>query len=345
MKRTLFCILTITCFLLSACADNTNTASNTSSSAAPVLHKTKSGITYQVFDKPISDKVSLDYTVLAKDQDPLIITVTMIDESDESKGIEYHGYTLRENGWEDTALPWGSAFNKQFPQGPSFISGDSNGLIYISVVDPQKGIRLFQMGNSEDYKEIDLSEINKAYKDYDLVDIQFVTDEEIQKQQEKLNQVYDTYTAKYGVIGSNANKRAFSDDSSYCLLCSLEDLNEDGTLKRKADMFTKRTIKKAVAVTSVETATEALALSLNERAKVDLPYMAKLTGKTEEKITEELVGVIFKNPLTDQWESGDEYLSGNVRDKLNTARTFAENHPEFTPNVRALVQGQCGRTD
>ena len=165
---------------------------------------------------------------------------------------------------------------------------------------------------------------------------EFVTDEEIQKQQKKLNQVYDTYTAKYGVIGSNANKRAFSDDSSYCLLCSLEDLNEDGTLKRKADMFTKRTIKKAVAVTSVETATEALALSLNEKAKVDLPYMAQLTGKTEEKITEELVGVIFKNPLTDQWESGDEYLSGNVRDKLNTARTFAENHPEFTPNVRAL---------
>ena len=163
-----------------------------------------------------------------------------------------------------------------------------------------------------------------------------VTDEEIQKQQEKLNQVYDTYTVKYGVIGSNANKRAFSDDSSYCLLCSLEDLNEDGTLKRKADMFTKRTIKKAVAVTSVETATEALALSLNERAKVDLPYMAQLTGKTEEKITEELVGVIFKNPLTDQWESGDEYLSGNVRDKLNIARTFAESHPEFTPNVRAL---------
>ena len=165
---------------------------------------------------------------------------------------------------------------------------------------------------------------------------EFVTDEEIQKQQKKLNQVYDTYTAKYGVIGSNANKRAFSDDSSYCLLCSLEDLNEDGTLKRKADMFTKRTIKKAVAVTSVETATEALALSLNEKAQVDLPYMAQLTGKTEEKITEELVGVIFKNPLTDQWESGDEYLSGNVRDKLNTARTFAENHPEFTPNVRAL---------
>jgi adenine-specific DNA methylase len=139
---------------------------------------------------------------------------------------------------------------------------------------------------------------------------EFVTDEEIQKQQKKLNQVYDTYTAKYGVIGSNANKRAFSDDSSYCLLCSLEDLNEDGTLKRKADMFTKRTIKKAVAVTSVETATEALALSLNEKAQVDLPYMAQLTGKTEEKITEELVGVIFKNPLTDQWESGVSQTKG-----------------------------------
>ena len=165
---------------------------------------------------------------------------------------------------------------------------------------------------------------------------EYVTDAEIRTQQEKLNQVYDVYTAKYGVIGNNANKRAFSDDSSYCLLCSLEDLNEDGTLKRKADMFTKRTIKKAVAVRSVETASEALALSLNEKAKVDLPYMAQLTGKTEEKIKEELRGVIFQNPLTDQWENGDEYLSGNVREKLNTARTFAEKHPEFTANVRAL---------
>ena len=165
---------------------------------------------------------------------------------------------------------------------------------------------------------------------------EYVTDEEIRTQQEKLNQVYDAYTTKYGVIGNNANKRAFSDDSSYCLLCSLEDLNDDGTLKRKADMFTKRTIKKAVAVRSVETASEALALSLNEKAKVDLPYMAQLTGETEEKIKEELRGVIFQNPLTDQWENGDEYLSGNVREKLNTARTFAENHPEFTVNVRAL---------
>lgn len=166
------------------------------------------------------------------------------------------------------------------------------------------------------------------------------TDEAIQELQVKLNQVYDAYTEKYGVIGSNANKRAFSDDSSYCLLCSLEDLNEDGTLKRKADMFTKRTIKKAVAVTSVETAAEALTISLNEKARVDLPYMAGLTGKPEEKVAEELTGVIFRDPVNGQWETADEYLSGNVREKLKTARIFAKNHPEFTSNVHALEQVQ-----
>ena len=166
------------------------------------------------------------------------------------------------------------------------------------------------------------------------------TDEAIQDLQVRLNQVYDAYTEKYGVIGSNANKRAFSDDSSYCLLCSLEELNEDGTLKRKADMFTKRTIKKAVAVTSVETAAEALTISLNEKARVDLPYMAGLTGKPEEKVAEELTGVIFRDPVNGQWETADEYLSGNVREKLKTARIFAENHPEFTSNVHALKQVQ-----
>lgn len=169
---------------------------------------------------------------------------------------------------------------------------------------------------------------------------EYASDEDITALQQRLNEVYDAYTKKYGVIGSNANKRAFSDDSSYCLLCSLEDLNEDGTLKRKADMFYKRTIKRAVAVTSVETVSEALTVSMNEKARVDLPYMAQLTGKTEEKIAEELTGVIFKNPLTDQWENGDEYLSGNVREKLRLARSFAENHPEYTSNVRALEQVQ-----
>ena len=169
---------------------------------------------------------------------------------------------------------------------------------------------------------------------------EYSSDEDIAALQKRLNKVYDAYTEKYGVIGSNANKRAFSDDSSYCLLCSLEDLNEDGTLKRKADMFYKRTIKRAVAVTSVETSSEALAVSMNEKARVDLPYMAQITGKTEEKIEEELTGVIFKNPLTDQWENGDEYLSGNVREKLRIAKTFAESHPEYESNVRALEQVQ-----
>ena len=176
-----------------------------------------------------------------------------------------------------------------------------------------------------------------------LIDMQMnegTTDEEIAAQQKLLNEVYDSYTKKYGVIGSNANKRAFSDDSSYCLLCSLEDLNEDGTLKRKADMFTKRTIKRAVPVTSVETSSEALAISLNEKARVDLSYMASLTDKSEEEIQEELRGVIFKNPLTEQWENGDEYLSGNVREKLKTAKTFAENNQEYKINVQALEQIQ-----
>ncbi len=167
-----------------------------------------------------------------------------------------------------------------------------------------------------------------------------VTDEKLEPVQKKLNTLYDTYTQKYGVIGSNANKRAFSDDSSYCLLCSLEVLNEDGTLKRKADMFTKRTIKKAVPVTSVESSTEALALSLNERGRVDLSYMAELTGKTEEKTAEELRGVIFKNPVTEKWENGDEYLSGNVREKLAVAKTFTESHSEYQANVMALEQVQ-----
>lgn len=177
----------------------------------------------------------------------------------------------------------------------------------------------------------------------DLIALQMeenAMDEAIQELQVKLNQVYDAYTEKYGVIGSNANKRAFSDDSSYCLLCSLEDLNEDSTLKRKADMFTKRTVKKAVAVTSVETAAEALTISLNEKARVDLPYMAGLTGKPEEKVAEELTGVIFRDPVNGQWETADEYLSGNVREKLKTARIFAENHPEFTSNAQALEQVQ-----
>ena len=166
------------------------------------------------------------------------------------------------------------------------------------------------------------------------------SDEEVVSLQTELNQAYDSFTKKYGLLSSNANKRAFSMDSSYCLLTSLEFLDEKGELKRKADIFTKRTIRRAEPVTSVDTASEALAVSIGEKAKVDIPYMMQLTGKTEEEVTEELTGVIFKNPLTDKWEPSDEYLSGNVREKLNIARQFAENHSEYMVNVQALERVQ-----
>ena len=166
------------------------------------------------------------------------------------------------------------------------------------------------------------------------------SDEQITKLQEKLNEEYDTFTAKYGLISSNANKRAFSKDSSYCLLTSLEFLDDKGELKRKADIFTKRTIRRAETVTSVDTASEALAVSIGERAGVDLSYMAQLSGKTEEELTEELAGVIFKNPIGEKWEPSDEYLSGNVREKLQIAKQFAEDHPEYQVNVQYLEQVQ-----
>ena len=166
------------------------------------------------------------------------------------------------------------------------------------------------------------------------------SNEQITKLQGKLNEEYDTFTAKYGLLSSNANKRAFSQDSSYCLLTSLEFLDDKGELKRKADIFTKRTIRRAETVTSVDTASEALAVSIGERAGVDLSYMVQLSGKTEAELTEELAGVIFKNPISEKWEPSDEYLSGNVREKLQIAKQFAEDHPEYQVNVQYLEQVQ-----
>ena len=158
----------------------------------------------------------------------------------------------------------------------------------------------------------------------------------IQNKQTELNQLYDDFSKKFGLISSQTNKRAFNQDSSYCLLCSLERLDDEGNFIGKADMFTKRTIKKQEVVTSVDTASEALAVSLSEKAGVDLAYMSQLAGKSEEEITKELAGVIFQNPVTEEWETADEYLSGNVREKLSVARTFAENHPEYAINVTSL---------
>ena len=172
----------------------------------------------------------------------------------------------------------------------------------------------------------------------ELIDYQLneYPEDMIKSKQAELNELYDAFSKKYGLINSQTNKRAFNQDSSYCLLCSLEKLDDEGNFKGKADMFSKRTIKKAEVVTSVDTASEALAVSLGERARVDLAYMSELTGKREEDVAKELAGIIFQNPVTEKWETADEYLSGNVREKLATARVFAENRPEFAINVTAL---------
>lgn len=167
----------------------------------------------------------------------------------------------------------------------------------------------------------------------------------IKEKQAELNSLYDAFSKKHGLINSQTNKRAFNQDSSYCLLCSLEKLDDEGNFKGKADMFTKRTIKKAEVVASVDTASEALAVSLSEKARVDLDYMAELTGKDVGTVKEELTGIIFQNPLTDQWETADEYLSGNVRDKLETAKVYVESHPEYAVNVQALTQVQPKELD
>ena len=173
-------------------------------------------------------------------------------------------------------------------------------------------------------------------------------DADIKATQERLNAAYDDFTAKYGLLNDRKNGRLFEQDSSYYLLCSLENLDEQGQLKSKAAMFTKRTIRPERTVTSVDTPSEALAVSIGEHGKVDLPYMAELLGTPDEygRITTELSGVIFKDPVADPtdpeagWQTADEYLSGNVRDKLRMAQLAAESHPEFKVNVDALTKAQ-----
>ena len=173
-------------------------------------------------------------------------------------------------------------------------------------------------------------------------------DEDIKATQAKLNTAYDVFTAKYGLLNDRKNGRLFEDDSSYYLLCSLENLDENKQLKSKADMFTKRTIRPEHTITSVDTPSEALAVSIGEHGRVDLPYMAELLGSPGdyERITTELQGVIFKDPSADAdepeagWQTADEYLSGNVRNKLRMAQLAAESHPEFKINVEALTKAQ-----
>ena len=174
----------------------------------------------------------------------------------------------------------------------------------------------------------------------------FVSDDAIQQTQRELDALYDSFTAKYGLINTRANNLAFSDDSSYFLLCSLEVLDEENNLKRKADIFTKRTIRPHEAITSVDTASEALALSISEKACVDMDYMAQLSGKSQEELVEELTGVIFFDPVEREWQTADEYLSGDVREKLRIARSYAapgfpkDGLANYAANVAALEQAQ-----
>ena len=174
----------------------------------------------------------------------------------------------------------------------------------------------------------------------------FISDDAIQQTQRELDALYDSFTAKYGLINARTNNLAFSDDSSYFLLCSLEVLDEENNLKRKADIFTKRTIRPHEAITSVDTASEALALSISEKACVDMEYMAQLSDKSQEELVEELNGVIFFDPVERQWQTADEYLSGDVREKLRIARSYAapgfprDGLANYAANVAALEQAQ-----
>jgi DNA methylase len=177
---------------------------------------------------------------------------------------------------------------------------------------------------------------------HELIDYQLYdhSDSDIREKQARLNTLYDKFADKYGLISDNANSKAFSADSSYYLLCSLEILDDKGDLERKSDMFTKRTIKQITDITAVDTSAEALAVSIAKKARIDMEYMSDLTGFSEDEIVGDLRGVIFCNPQTMKYETADEYLSGNVREKLRTAVSAAESDPSYTVNVTALTSAQ-----
>jgi N12 class adenine-specific DNA methylase len=208
--------------------------------------------------------------------------------------------------------------------------------------------RMVKPNSSQTAKEriIGMVEIRECVNNLIRYQLEDYSEETIKQEQENLNSLYDSFTAEYGLINSRGNSLAFSDDNSYYLLCSLEDVDENGNLRAKADMFTKRTIKKRVAVDSVDTASEALALSISEKAKVDMEYMGKLTGLSEEQIAGDLRGVIFPVPMSydsstpTRYVTADEYLSGNVREKLHTAKLAAQTSDRYIPNVEALETAQ-----
>ena len=247
-----------------------------------------------------------------------------------------HG-TITETELEDSDLAETSASIPADPSVKNFSFANVDGKVYYRE---NSRMNLVEMPAATAERVLGMVELRNTTQELLKCQMEDGSDAEVAMLQQKLNAQYDRFTARHGLISSNANRRAFAQDSSYCLLASLELLDEEGNLKRKADIFTKRTIRKPVPVTSVDTASEALAVSIGERAAVDVPFMAQLSGKTEDEVTEELAGVIFKNPLTERWEASDEYLSGNVREKLTVARQFAENHPEYMVNVQSLERVQ-----
>lgn len=161
-------------------------------------------------------------------------------------------------------------------------------------------------------------------------------EEDIKREQSKLNSLYDRFTKTYGLINGRANEKAFSEDDSYYLLCSLEIVDENKNFVRKADMFNKRTIKPRTPISKTDNSIDALISSISERATVDLEYMSKLTGKTEEQLIKDLEGSVFKDPMLEKYVTADEYLSGNIREKLKIAKEFAENNPEYEINIKSL---------
>ena len=226
--------------------------------------------------------------------------------------------------------------NKSLPADPnvrSFSYTIVDGAVYYQETDVRNPVPSSDIDKERIKGMIGLRDATRKLIEYQMEEYE---DSAIQAKQAELSQLYDAFAAKYGLLHSKANQRAFQKDSSYPLLCSLEVLKDDGTLDRKADLFTKRTVKRHTPVTSVDTATEALAVSMSEKACVDLPYMSQLLGKPPEQITEELKGILFQNPLTEKWESADEYLSGNIREKIDTVKAHLEHRPEYIDNLNAL---------
>lgn len=271
---------------------------------------------------------------------------------------------------EYTVLPIPDAdLGEQLREAVSHIHGEYKSVVHaenksdketdIIPADPNVKNYSFTMVNGKVYyrensimKKLDLSATAKSrvvgmivLRDcvHQLINLQmneYVSDDEIKAKQEALNRLYDAYTHKYGLINDRANRLAFDKDSSYYLLCSLEILDDNGKLERKADMFYKRTIKQHKSVTHVDTASEALVVCIGERACVDIAFMSQITGKSESELTKDLHGVIYKDPVKNTWQTADEYLSGNVRKKLRQAKAAAEQNPDYQINVEALQKAQ-----